>query len=61
VFPVRHELNSYILFRRNSVFKGLISSIHFLTYVHALNAPKKVTAYIQKKFCEELIPYFPFI
>jgi hypothetical protein len=24
VFPVRYELNSYILFRRNSVFKGLI-------------------------------------
>jgi hypothetical protein len=23
VFPVRYELNSYILFRRNSVFKGL--------------------------------------
>jgi hypothetical protein len=23
VFPVRCELNSYILFRRNSVFKGL--------------------------------------
>jgi hypothetical protein len=24
VFPVRYELNSYIVFRRNSVFKGLI-------------------------------------
>jgi hypothetical protein len=24
MFPVRYELNSYILFRRNSVFKGLI-------------------------------------
>jgi hypothetical protein len=24
VFPVRYELNLYILFRRNSVFKGLI-------------------------------------
>jgi hypothetical protein len=24
VFPVRYELNSYILFRRHSVFKGLI-------------------------------------
>jgi hypothetical protein len=23
VFPVRYELNFYILFRRNSVFKGL--------------------------------------
>jgi hypothetical protein len=23
VFPVRYELNSYILFRRNFVFKGL--------------------------------------
>jgi hypothetical protein len=23
VFPVRYDLNSYILFRRNSVFKGL--------------------------------------
>jgi hypothetical protein len=23
MFPVRYELNSYILFRRNSVFKGL--------------------------------------
>jgi hypothetical protein len=23
VFPVRYELNSYISFRRNSVFKGL--------------------------------------
>jgi hypothetical protein len=24
VFPVRYELNSYILFRRNTVFKGLM-------------------------------------
>jgi hypothetical protein len=24
VFPVRYELNSYILFGRDSVFKGLI-------------------------------------
>jgi hypothetical protein len=24
MFPVRYELNFYILFRRNSVFKGLI-------------------------------------
>jgi hypothetical protein len=24
VFPVRYELDSYIVFRRNSVFKGLI-------------------------------------
>jgi hypothetical protein len=24
VFPVRYELNSYMLFRRNSVFKELI-------------------------------------
>jgi hypothetical protein len=23
MFPVRYELNSYIIFRRNSVFKGL--------------------------------------
>jgi hypothetical protein len=23
VFPVRYEINSYILFRRNSVYKGL--------------------------------------
>jgi hypothetical protein len=27
VFPVRYELNSYILFRRNSAFKGLILNI----------------------------------
>jgi hypothetical protein len=26
VFPVRYELNSYILLRPNSVFKGLICS-----------------------------------
>jgi hypothetical protein len=26
VFPVRYELNFYIVVRRNSVFKGLISS-----------------------------------
>jgi hypothetical protein len=25
VFPVRYELNFYILFRRNSVFKGLLA------------------------------------
>jgi hypothetical protein len=25
MFPLRYELNSYILFRRNSGFKGLIS------------------------------------
>jgi hypothetical protein len=29
VFPVRYELNSYILFRRNSVFKGLRVKIHW--------------------------------
>jgi hypothetical protein len=27
MFPVRYELNSYIIFRRNSVFKGLIRYI----------------------------------
>jgi hypothetical protein len=26
VFPVRYELNSYILFRINCIFKGLIKS-----------------------------------
>jgi hypothetical protein len=26
VFPVRYKLDSYILFRRNSVFKGLSGS-----------------------------------
>jgi hypothetical protein len=25
MFPVRYEMNSYILFRRNSVFNGLIT------------------------------------
>jgi hypothetical protein len=25
MFPLRYELNSYILFRRNPVFKGLIT------------------------------------
>jgi hypothetical protein len=28
MFPVGYELNSYILFRRNSVFKGLITLIY---------------------------------
>jgi hypothetical protein len=32
VFPVRYELNSYILFRRNSVFKGLIKRKAMKTY-----------------------------
>jgi hypothetical protein len=27
VFPVRYELNSYILFRRNSVLKGLMEAV----------------------------------
>jgi hypothetical protein len=27
VFPVRYELDSYILFRRNSVFKGIIRGL----------------------------------
>jgi hypothetical protein len=42
VFPVRYDLNSYILFRRNSVFKGLnmidpipISVLVQYTSVHA--------------------------
>jgi hypothetical protein len=30
MFPVRYELNSYILFRRNSVFKGLTKIFQFL-------------------------------
>jgi hypothetical protein len=39
VFPVRYELNLYILFRRNSVFKGLIrhqSNFTFLPYLYPL-------------------------
>jgi hypothetical protein len=31
VFPVRYELDSYILFRRNSVFKGLMMKCSFIT------------------------------
>jgi hypothetical protein len=41
VFPVRYELNLYINFLRNSVFKGLIIKVlHFdcyLLYVILLN------------------------
>jgi hypothetical protein len=33
VFPVRYELDSYILFRRNSVFKGLKQVVHIVTTV----------------------------
>jgi hypothetical protein len=30
VFPVRYELDLYILFRRNSIFKGLIQFTLFV-------------------------------
>jgi hypothetical protein len=35
VVPVRYELNSYIVFRRNSVFKGLIC---LSSYVRGLDS-----------------------
>jgi hypothetical protein len=42
VFPVRYELNSYILFGRNSVFKGLIKSIK-LNYIKVSDFSKLIT------------------
>jgi hypothetical protein len=37
VFPVRYELNSYILFRRNSVFKGInATGLCSFNYYHEL-------------------------
>jgi hypothetical protein len=38
VFPVRYELNFYILFRRNSVFKWLIDC--HVSYCFRLDAEK---------------------
>jgi hypothetical protein len=32
VFPVRYGLNLYILFRRNSVFKGLKMDLKYIRY-----------------------------
>jgi hypothetical protein len=32
VFPVRYDLNLYILCKRNSVFKGLITVLVYLTH-----------------------------
>jgi hypothetical protein len=40
VFPVRYELNSYILFGRNSVFKGLS---HIILRLHCMCLIKKTT------------------
>jgi hypothetical protein len=36
VFPVRYELNSYIKFRRNSVFKGLTLSFVYERYTEGV-------------------------
>jgi hypothetical protein len=38
MFPVRYELDCYVLFRRNSVFKGLISGLTILTGVYGRDA-----------------------
>jgi hypothetical protein len=38
VFPVRYELDLYILFRRNSVFKGLNNIASLLSSVSAFGA-----------------------
>jgi hypothetical protein len=38
MFPVRYELNSYILFRRNSVFKGLMITSNCSQWSIFLNA-----------------------
>jgi hypothetical protein len=42
VFPVRYELNIYILFRRNSALKGLTQSvIKFFKALSDLNSKDK--------------------
>jgi hypothetical protein len=46
VLPVRYELNSYILFRRNSVFKGLKKLFSVFETVI-------VVAYVSKEECKE--------
>jgi hypothetical protein len=45
VFAVRYELNLYILFRRNSVFKGLSPEI--LEYVRAVNIPAAILSHVR--------------
>jgi hypothetical protein len=44
VFPVRYELNSYILFGRNPLFKGLIGSVGSSAGAHAVVKRKIFTA-----------------
>jgi hypothetical protein len=43
VFPVRYEVNSYILFRINSVFKGLSYDTH--TEMKAVRIGTHITIY----------------
>jgi hypothetical protein len=45
VFPVRYELNSYILFRRNSVFKGLIACNFYCLMAQNYNHWDQATVY----------------
>jgi hypothetical protein len=56
VFPVRYELNSYILFRRNSVFKGLILNI--LQDLNRKYGPSYVNGVWRIKYNDELYNLF---
>jgi hypothetical protein len=53
VFPVRYELNVYILFRRNPVFKGLIAYVAvWQTFSRVAPMTKrKLTAYMNGLSC----------
>jgi hypothetical protein len=52
MFPVRYELNFYILFRRNSVFKGLILFVGIIA-IYSENHTKPVNTQ-----CEQTAEFF---
>jgi hypothetical protein len=55
VFPVRYELNLYIVFRRKSVFKGLMSSPRHESAILLLNVGNALCLYrheVHTKFRE---------
>jgi hypothetical protein len=49
VFPVRYELNLYMLFRRNSVFKGLITyKVSPYSQCNNSGAPVHISFFVSK-------------
>jgi hypothetical protein len=58
VFPVRHELSAYILFRRNSVCKGLRRSVFTLMGLvkDIVHGYANTNSFIKAKVTNDVLP-----